>query len=373
MYLSRVYHLASNRLLTISQCVELLMDQPTTDEASHAQMHLNDRFAADPAKIKGGGNAVARAATWTTGDSHLAPAASTPMTTYLPGDLATLLTDPNHKDKIFVDVSRLPLTAKYQNRTGLAEIPAVPAVTQMQTMAFNQPGGKGAPTKMEYRANNGGEILDGVAWKPAAGFELMPKAKNSPDYKLETKEVVIVPAKPIVGESPPHSMFEDSETMAMLLAAVLLSDAGIYMLDRLRTRTTPPPKNYAVYSNTAVAAVRAKFGAVGQKAQTAGKPLLGAAAQPLRSIERTAKTDPSDSRKILDDANRLPKEIKHVVLVADRLTNGHLKITTFYPSEQTTGQSCGAATRAWEDLVEIEKGQYTLKSQPSHRTVALNW
>jgi uncharacterized protein YfaA (DUF2138 family) len=128
-----------------------------------------------------------------------------------------------------------------------------------------------------------------------------------------------------------------------------------------------------VYSNSAVAAVRTKFAAVAQKATSAGKPLQGAAAQPLRYVERTAKTDPTDPRVILNDANRLPKDIKHVVLVADVLANRHFKITTFYPSEQTTAQSCGVATRGWEDLVELEKGQYTLQTQPAHRPIPLDW
>lgn len=373
MFLSRLHHLASNRMLTVAQCVELLMDQPTADEASHAQMHLNDRFASNPAKIKGSADPVARATTWETGDMHLSPAGYIPLTTYAPADISKLLDDPLHRDKIFVDATRLPLSAKYKKRTGLGEIPAVPAVTQLQTVAFSQPGGKGAPTKLEYRPDHGGEVLDGGVWKTAGPFELMKKAKNAPDLKLETKEVVIVPAKPVVSESPPHSMFEDSETMAMLLAAVLLSDAGIYMLDRLRHRKALPPKNVAVYSNSAVAAVRARFATVAQKATAAGKPLQGAAAQPLRYVERTAKTDPTDPRLILPDANRLPKEIKHVVLVADVLANRHFKITTFYPSEQTTAQSCGAATRAWEDLVELEKGQYTLQTQPLHRPIPLDW
>lgn len=373
MYLSRLHHLASNGLLTIAQCVELLMDQPTADEASHAQMHLNDRFASDPAKIKGSSNAAARAATWQAGDLHLSPAGYTPLTTYAPADIAKLLTDPQHADKVFVDETRLPLSAKYKKRTGLGEIPAVPAVTQMQTLAFSQPGGKGKPTKMEYRPDHGGQVLDGGVWKDAGPFGLMPKTKGGAELKLETKEIVIVPAKPVVPESPPHSMFEDSETMAMLLAAVLLSDAGVYMLDRLRHRTALPPRNVAVYSNSAVAAVRTKFADVSRKATATGKPLQGAAAQPLGFIERTAKTDPMDPRTILNDANRLPKDIKHVVLVADVLANRHFKITTFYPSEQTTAQSCGAATRAWEDLVEMEKGQYTLRSQPAHRPIPLVW
>jgi hypothetical protein len=373
MYLSRLHHLASNRMLTVAQCVELLMDQPTADEASHAQMHLNDRFASDASKIKGSLDAVGRATTWQTGDMHLSPAGYTPLTTYAPADIAKLLDDPQHKDKIFVDATRLPLSAKYKKRTGLPEIPAEAAVTQKQTLAFSQPGGKGAPKKMEYRPDNGGEVLDAGVWKAAGPFGLMPKAKGSADLKLETKDIVIVPGKPLVPESPPHSMFEDSETMAMLLAAVLLSDAGVYMLDHLRKRTTLPPQNVAVYSNSAVAAVRAKFATVSQKATAAGKPLQGAAAQPLGFIERTAKVDPTDPRVILADANRLPKDIKHVVLVADVLADRQFKITTFYPSEQTTAQACGAPTRAWEDLVEMEKGQYRLQTQPAHRAIPLNW
>lgn len=374
MFLSRVHLLANNQLLTCAQCVELLMEQATQNEESHAQMHVYDRFASDPALIKGNPGAVGRADAWKDGDSHLAPPGQTLMTTYQPKDIRLLLNDPLHKDKLFVDITRLPLTDKYKKRTGLGDIAPVPEVVAQQHTAFSQPGGKGKPVKMQYRAINGGEVLDGGVWKPAAPFGLMTKpVANIPQLKLETKDVVIVPGKPAVAKSPPHSMFEDSETLAMLLCAALLSDAGVFLLETLKKKVGVGKKNVALYSNTAVAAVRAHFADVSRKAVQSGKPLTGKAADPLAFIERKAKTDAVDPRVILNDADRLPKDLNHVVLVIDVLANNHLKITTFYPTAESTAQSCGIPTKPWEDLVELDKDQYTLKPQRPGRAIRLAW
>lgn len=161
---------------------------------------------------------------------------------------------------------------------------------------------------------------------------------------------VIVPGAPMVTVSPPHSMFEDSEAMAMLLAAALLSDAGVFMLDRLTARGSVGRKNVALYSNTAVAAVRLHFATVSKKASDKGSPLTG------------------------DAANRVPTDLNHVVLVADVSPNNHFKITTFCPVTAATAATVNVSTKPWEDLVEMDKGQFTLKAQrPEKRSISLTW
>jgi len=374
MYVSRLHMLASTRALTCAQCVELLMDQDTFQEASHAQMHLYDRFASDASRIKGAADPAARAATWRTGDLHLTPRDAQPLHTYGPKQIAKLLDDPQHAGKVFVDVTRLPINDKYRNRTGLPELPAEPAVTAPARFALHPVPAQKKPEQLEYRDAHGGEVLHEGAWKSTAGMSLVKQKGNNALLLLLDREMVIVAEKPAVPASPPHSMFEDSETMAMLLAAALLSDAGVYLLDQLGKRGhTGGKQNVALYSNTAVAAVRAHFRTVAGRASAAGKPLQGDAAKPLRYVERTAKVNPADKREILADANRLPKEVQHVVLVADVLADRQFKITTFYPTEQTTAQAVNVVTRPGEDLVEMAKGMYTLKSQRVDRAITLRW
>lgn len=340
---------------TCSDAVQLLADQVTKDEDSHAQLHLYDWIPADATKIKTAGNA-GHAAIWQDGEMHLRPKASQPLPTCTAATIALLAQDPAYQNAIFVDETRLPLNDKYRRRTGLGEIAAVPAVTTTDRFLMQKPaGGKGKPNLLPFAdATNKVQTAPGV-WEDVTAVGNLIVDNKTGKVKIQEQERIIVAQKPKVPASPPHSMFEDSETMAMLLAAALGSAGGILLLETLLKRARAGKTgNLALYSTSAVGRVRDHMQLVSRKQ----KPTSAAAKRPLGYLERKADTAPGDPHTILDSATRTVAALNHVVVVGNvRDRDGKptdFKLTTFYPTSEAIAKATGVAMATGNDLVEIQ-------------------
>lgn len=329
MKVSTVYTKALFGKLTLSNTVQLLAEQPTRGEESHAHMHMRDGFTIKRTAIanKGKHYRDTKVADWSA-DSHL----------FLPG---TSSPPPYEglayvgKSRVYQDVDRaaIPLRegatiSKYSARSGLPKVPAVPEVraTQDYVKRLSPMGGRGGPTDVPL-----------VDYSPTDGHRYVMSGQSVKVFHRSVLVTLTVPEKPAT-ES--HTMFEDSEAMVMHLAAALSSPAGIKMLWILYTRyhsQVDTDKTVGIFSKTSVYAVRSHIGRV-----SPSKPY------PLALI-RTADTD--GNRHLLGTFTMTTSPIDHVVVVLG-VKGTELTVITCFPCTQTTLATVGVATTNHEDLEE---------------------
>ncbi|QOY86781.1 hypothetical protein [Paludibaculum fermentans] len=344
---SYFYQKVLSKTLKCSQVLDMLMEQPTSAETSHAHLHTCDGFRLDPAKITVNVLGLPvdqlrqqKEREWAY-DSHLFPGAGNALTRYQPGayhglDLNT------RKSQVMQDASRLPLSNQYNERTGLGILPGIdPTFGVRYYIKKFPPGGKGKPLDVD------------IAGPGAIG------ALNAADYVCEHGVIKIfqgrgaqlTAAVPMVPAKSTHTMFEDSESMVMHLTAALLSEAGLAVLKTLKERGHNGGTTVGIFSKTAVLAVARHFQNVANQ-----KNVAYDAAQ---TLDRKSDTNPLNRRQLTGTFTKSTQAIDHVVVVLACSLLNDLVVVTCYPSPATTQATIGTATRDGEDIAEHTFGQHT--------------
>ncbi|MGJ5819565.1 hypothetical protein [Paludibaculum fermentans] len=344
---SYFYQKVLSKTLKCSQVLDLMMNQPTADETSHAHLHTCDGFRLDPAKITVNVLGMPidqlrqqKEREWAY-DTHLFPAGNNPLTRYQ-ADAYGALDLNTRKSQVMLDGSRIAGLNQYNERTGLGELARVDAVHGTRYYVKRlAPGNKGKPIDVDIAG-------------PAATGGLNPV-----DYVCQPPGVIkvfqgrgpeIAAALPMVPAKSTHTMFEDSESMVMHLTAALLSDAGLAVLETLKRRGNDGGKTVGVFSKTAVMAVARHFQNVAQQKVTAYNP--------AQTLDRKSDTDALNPRQLTGTFTRTTRNIDHVVLVMACSLLNDLVVVTCYPSPATTQATIGTATRDGEDIAEHKFGEH---------------
>jgi hypothetical protein len=294
--------------------MDLLMSQPTHNETSHAQLHTLESFQWNPLVWKN--HYASRDALYRSSVSeadHVAKKTSEwePAAHLIPAGDQKLRTTPG--GGLFMDPSRLAQTDKYNRRTGLDILGAVPEVSAECLYVLQRPAGgaKGKPTEVAIKDmgeakkapyNDSNQYVP----DPAGGAKIMKKTQISQR------------ALPIEAARPAHSMFPDSESMVLHVTAALLSDAGVNVLNALQALPAGAGTTLCVYSRTAVKVVAS----------------LKNAEKALQMVQRTMDVDGGDKRKELGTHTLAQRNIDHVVVVMRHHSDGSLLVVTAYPSDQ---------------------------------------
>jgi hypothetical protein len=339
---------ASSGNLTCSQIMLLLMVQPTApvDRAvqSHAHMHVNEGFKLKTDGFGGDAFSMERKKQHWENPTHLLP--SSPET-----DKGRIAYGPTQSGKSFgyggvmQDATRLPPTREFHDRTGLPKLPQV-RDADTYTVFRKRPGQ--APAQETY-----------ASMADVAGF-------TEANYIFKTGSIQVKVNKggirfPEVAPSPVHTMFPDSESQVMHLAASLLSPCGIYVLDKLKDLTAGSDQTMAIFSKSAVFSVIAADTKV-----------------PSVMVERSLEVDQSQVRRAdgryptTGNVNTSNTAIDHVVTILAHGLNGDLVVRTCYPCKQTTGDTIGYASDPDEDVAETLFG-VTREKKPVVKTIKLDW
>ncbi|HSX86955.1 MAG TPA: hypothetical protein VLG17_03025 [Pseudomonas sp.] len=321
----------------------MLMNQPTHDETSHTHLHLLDCFKHDEKKwaknyenmtffyqerVSPEQHIERKRREWAP-DAHLFPKAVASGITY---------TDDAHYRElaqfspvgVYMDERRLAQSDKYNKRTGLPEISAVPEMRGNVFYVLQKPvGGKGQPQKFRI---------------PNAAVAAMPPYNNSALYiqdgisgaKVVTGTELLRAATPRIPADPPHSMFPDSEAMVLYLTAALLSDAGVRVLNTLNGMAPGSGLTVGLFSKTAVRVV---------------KTLKNSEKVP-DIIERKADVRAGTRSDYLGSFTYESSAIDHVVVAMSKAPDSSVTVVTYYPSHATTGDTIKTPTAADEDVEE---------------------
>jgi hypothetical protein len=345
--ISFFYQKVFSKTLNCSQVLELLMNQPTADETSHAHLHTCDGFRLDPSKITVNvfGMPVdqlkqEKQKQWEY-DSHLFPAQKSPLTTYAAGAYGGL--DVNtRKGQVMLDKSRIAQSNQYNERTGLAAIPAVPAQHGTRYYVKKLPAGKGKPTDVDIPGPVAPATFNPAEYVCQPPGQIKVFQGQGPQIALG---LPLVPAKST------HTMFEDSESMVMHLTAALLSDAGLAVLATLKKNGHNSGKTVGIFSKTAVLAVSRQFQSVAAKKSSPYTP--------AKTLDRKSDTDAINPRTLTGTFTKSDKGIDHIVVVLACSLSNDLVVVTCYPSPVSTNATIGTPTRDGEDIAEHEFGKHT--------------
>ncbi len=371
MKITEVLSAAQTKTLTYSMIAQLLVEQPTRGEESHAHMHTLDAFKVDTSKIKpdrfqcppelvGSSLVKMRKAFWENPEMHLHPDSDYDRMKQKLGTKAAYAAptfDPNAPPGAFepynfyMDKTRLADNDTYLKR-GMAQIDEKFEDKHSQLLVYK-------PQGSATTVNASGPITNAAA------------AKMAPVGATVIKNELKVTSEKVHGTflaMEAHSMFEDSESLVMCTANVLASDAGIEALTALSGR--PAGGSYvAVYSAAAVEAVATAF------------VKNNAAAGPLKLAER------SPANVAVDPATKQPratgggtfdkKDIKRVVLVLKPHLTGELIIVTCYPTAKD-GQIPALPPllpppTAADDVVELDKNANQFKIVKQGSPLDLHW
>jgi hypothetical protein len=366
MKLTDVLTAAQGGTLTYSLVAQLLADQPTRGEESHAHMHTLDPFKSDTSKIKpesfkcppelvASGLVKMRKLFWENPELHLHPEADYASMKSLKGTKAAVVTDgapaTGYKPyDFYVDKTRLADNDTYLKR-GMAAIPEKNENTYSQTLVYKMPGAA---------KNTGGTN------KIATPADRL----TAPVGATVVRDEVVTKQVKIHGQfmaMEAHSMFEDSEALVMCTAAVLASDAGIKGLKAMKDRV-PGDSYVAIYSATAVTAVKAAY-------------TKNAAANPLKMVERSPSSVEVDMTtkqpKAKGGGSYLRSDVKRVVLVLKPEATGNLVIVTCYPTA-SDGQIPALPPAlppptADDDVVEVDKNANVFKIVKQKTPLDLKW
>ncbi len=344
MKLSEILKELKANTFTCSTGAQLLAEQPTKDEVSHAHMHSLDPFNVDIAKIKPASFqapstldvtplALERQRFWQNPELHLNPKGAHPHQSQV-FDPATKAPSTFKPYEFYVDETRLASNDTYLKR-GMAEIAEQSVTTYSQKLIY-VPSKGAKPTSADF---------------PVAGkTDTAAVPTGGTLTKALPVQAKVTKIHPTYQKMEAHSMFEDSEVLVMSTSAAILSDAGLLMLTELHSK--PVGTYLAVFSASAVKAVDAAF-----------KKTTGAA--PLRMVERTpasvsVNTTGPQPKLETAGATYARTDMKRVVLVVKKDASDDLIIVTCYPSQSdpvlpVTMPPTPPPT-ADDDVVEIEKG-----------------
>lgn len=321
--------------LTCSEVLDIMMNQATVDEKSHAQLHLLENFQWNPTVWKT--HYARQTADYRKGTSesdhinrkqnewapagHLTPKASQSVPTYSGKPTG---------QGLHMDESRLAASEKYNSRTGHDELPKIEEKTGKSLVVLRLPeNGKGKPT--DEKIQNPADAKEAPYKDPKKYVQ----DKSTGGAKVMERSVVLQKALPVENARPPHSMFPDSESMTLHLTAAFLSDAGIAVLDAVNAATAGLGETFGIHSRTAAAEVR---------------KLKNSGVTP-EMVLRTRDTDAIDKRKELPTHSQAAKTIDHVVVILRKGADGNLHLVTAYPSDVPSDATKTAAPN--EDVEEL--------------------
>ena len=348
MKLTEVLTAAQTKNLTYSMIAQVLAEQPTAGEESHAHMHALDAFKVDTTKIKpadfkcppelaAASLVKMRKAFWENPEMHLHPEADYgKMKTITGGNVATVYDGAPSSAftpyGFYMDKTRLAENDTYLKR-GMGTIPEKFEDVHSQTLVYKPAGGA---------KNEGG----------TSNIATLADRKTAPVGATVIQDIVSTKSVKVHGNflaMEAHSMFEDSESLVMSTACVLASDAGIAALDEMKGRAVGG-SYIAVYSATAVEAVKAAFA-------------KNKATEPLKAAERSpskVEVDLTSKQAVARGMGKFLKtDIKRVVLVLKPSATGELIIVTCYPtskSDQIPALPLALPPpTAADDVVELDK------------------
>lgn len=364
--------------LTLSDAVAILADQVSAAADSHLHMHARDGFAPyiNPSLVSGPPSFVQGPETAIQyEEAHM----TTPVRASNQGVPTWNGTGPYPSDRFHVDERRMakPLgsgtRSSYDMRSNLPAIPGVAGTGKL--CGFAQIKDTVPPfAKTDIDLEPFGLAPISVPSQKSDSYSVTQKAKSLGlptefsalglppgciKSKNDTNKVAVVykyktdiPAVEAISGSEKHTMFEDSEVMAMYLCAALNSSAGFEMLHVLVNKARGDTKTVGIFSKTAVRQVEMHIGRVNKL--TKKKHSLP------KAIERVTNTDPlivrtaHYSNPVIDSFTHTPKAIDHIVLVMGKRIDGNLNILTFYPSAEATQVGMGPANvnTGQIDLVE---------------------
>ncbi|MGH9440375.1 MAG: hypothetical protein ACRD22_21570, partial [Terriglobia bacterium] len=303
---------------TCSTGAQLLAEQPTADEVSHAHIHSLDPFHVDVTKIKttafqapSGVDVSALAASrktfWENPEVHLNPKGSNPYDSAV-FDPA-VKTDPvTFKPyEFYVDQTKLATNDTYLKR-GMTEIAEKTQTSYSQKLVYKEVGAP-KPTSKDFPLSSKTD----KAVLPAGATLVKDLGVKETTARIH----------PMFQAMEAHSMFEDSEVLVMSTTAVLLSDAGLVALTEVEGK--PAGAYIAVFSASAVTAVETAFA-------------KNKATAPLKIVERsptavTVNTAGSQPKVETSGATYKKIDMKRAVLVVKKDATDDLIIVTCYPSQ----------------------------------------
>lgn len=357
MKLSEILKQVNSKTFNCSTGAQLLAEQPTRDEVSHAHMHSLDAFTVDVNKINPASFQApstldlsalksARKDFWENPEVHLQPQGS--------GPHASAVFDPATKDassfkpyEFYVDKTRIASNDTYLKR-GMAEIAEKTQTTFTHKLVF-KPSGSPKPISQDFpvasKTDKATVPLGGTLVKDVGVTE--KTTKIHPTYQAMEA----------------HSMFEDSEVLVMSTTAVILSDAGLVALTELDKKAAG--SYIAVFSASAVAAVDTTF----KKKSTAA---------PLKMVERSpasVKVNTTGTPAVETTGATYTKvDMKRVALVIKKDGAGDLIIVTCYPSQQHPALPVTIPPpTATDDVVELDKSGADYRVVKQATPIALTW
>ena len=382
MYISYLNNKAQHSALTCSDVVQLLHEQPTADETSHAHLHLSDGFRSDPSKILANNwNSsqeetdwkADRRTAWDRPDSHLFPANQNPLPTF---NSATPSKPPD-PNKVYADQARLAQSDKYNQRMGLGEIAKVDPSVQKYPGYFVRTRGNPATNEviLEAPQSPANDLLarNYLGGRDPNNYVLEKGSANQIKIVHSANLNRTIPGLPRVPASEAHTMFEDSESMVLHLTAALISAAGLKMLSELKKRGHNEGKTIALFSHTAVRIVAEKTRTEESKGNTK--------AVGHRLIERTADVqDPHDRNRVLTGTfTSTPKAIDHIVVVMAVSPTNQALVMTCFPDPRPTNDTIQRASTKFQDIVELvyksedDSDYLTIEQSLMHAAPRLIW
>jgi hypothetical protein len=355
MKLSDVLVAVKGGNFTCSTGAQLLAEQPTTDEVSHAHIHALDPFQVDTTKIKPSAFQApstvpvsalidGRKKFWENPELHLHPLDAHPHQAQVYNPSAPPKFEPY---EFYLDQSKLATNDTYLKR-GMDTIPENTVTTYSQTVVY-QESGKPKPTSGSFSLAS---KTDSPVLPTGA---VLKKA-------LDVKETV-TKIHPTYMKMEAHSMFEDSEVLVMATTAVILSDAGLLALGELDGRAEG--SYIAVFSATAVKAVDVAF-------------VKNHATVPLQMVERSpgsTTVNTTGKQPKLETSGAVYKKVSMVrtVLVVKK-DKGDLIIVTCYPSQShPVLPPPNPPPTATDDVVELDKSAALFRVIKQSKSIELKW
>lgn len=345
---------------TCSSGAQLLAEQPTRDEVSHAHIHSLDAFSVDVGKIKPASFQApstvdvtalksAKKDFWENPEVHLQPEGS--------GAHTSTVFDPATKDvasfkpyEFYVDKTKLASNDTYLKR-GMTEIAEKTQTTFTHKLVF-KPSGATKPISQDFPVTSKTD----KASVPTGGALVKDVGVVEKTTKIH----------PTFQAMEAHSMFEDSEVLVMATTAVILSDAGLVALTELDKKAAG--SYIAVFSASAVAGVDDTF-----KKKSTGAPLKMVERSPA-SVKVNTTGAPTVETK---GATYKKVDMKRAVLVIKKDVAGDLIIVTCYPSQQhpTVPPTLPPTPppAAADDVVELDKSAADYRIVKQATPIVLKW
>jgi len=352
--------------LTCSEVAEILADQQNTSD-SHLHMHMRDGFATyskllfvadtdgarhhyeeahmtSPERVKNIGKVPV-----------LAPGAKPPKTQFALDPKRMARAEPGPSQR-----------SKYDYRSNRPEVPEVPETgvlvphvqrrqpqaapidvcisDELSPIPVTGAQGRDPGQRNQIVANRGRASFNTT--KPGPFVPVAPQDLPKVKYIYVQQQAHV----PRLKGSEKHTMFEDSESMILHLAAALRSTAALHMLNLLLDKKLNDNGTVGLFSKTAVWQVQEHVRRVGKKQKKAfAEPKV---VERVTDPDLTKQRTPAEPNPVLDTFTYSNKAIDHIVLVMGRRADGQLNFVTLYPSSDSTQQTIGTTNAPDLDIEE---------------------